>query len=204
MARRINAIGSVAFLDSFQHGLHPGWRQIQDSLHSTPRYRSRHLDGSLHLDGSRVATNNPIKAGLRKDTRKIRQSVTWLSLHFDFRVASIIPAETNIHIEIEDSASNTVLLQKKIFSGDDKISLHKYPKSTPIDSEWQTTMIDLSVSDKLKTLIGPRITIFTLQNAFRPLKTLSIRNVFAIRTALDNELHHHLPDGHAKKVVPPR
>lgn len=199
---RIEVENSVAFLDSFEHGLHDRWSVSTQTKNSEKKYVAKHVNGTLHFDGRKVVTNEPLKAILRKSVLKYLRESEWVELHFDFRVTSNMPSETNIHVEIiNPDATSTPVFQKRIFSGDDKSSLHKFRKSTKTDSGWQSYTVDMT-RQVIKDISNLRIQIFTLQNSFRPLKQMSIRNVFLLRTALPGEMQHHLPDGHAEKVIP--
>ena len=204
MVSTVEARGSVSFLDSFKDKHHPEWTMYQNSKPGTPEYSLLHNNGSLILDGTKVATANSIQVGFTRTINKLKdKKVFWQKLVFDFRSKILDenygPQENNIHVEI--FKHNTSVHARKIYDGSDEALVKKYTGSNQYDSNWQTYTVDLSDSN-IKRGSKLTINIFTLQNAFRPVKSISIRNVYIIRSPIPGEENHHLPDDHELKRLP--
>ena len=197
-------LASLSFIDNLKSQKLNSWKSFQDSKTDTPQYRLRYEDGRLHLDGLRVATHNPVRAGFTLTITKLKdQKTIWKKLSFDFRTLSLAknygPQENNILIEIQKH--NTTILNRKIFDGSDDQTLRKFATSRPYDSDWQRYEVDLGVK-QIRKASKLTFNIYTLQNSFRPAKQIYLRNSYILRQAIDGEDFHHLPDDHPRKILP--
>ena len=205
MPTKRSSLASLAYLQNLHTEKLAGWSWYQHSNSTTPRYRFLfgYDDGTLHLDGTKVATHDPVRVGFSLTINKPKKlKTTWKKFVFDFKVKTLVeksPQENNLILEV--LKHNTSVIHTKIFDGSDDAILQKFSTSKPFNSEWQNHAINLDLKNVRK---ASKLTfkIYTLQNSFRPAKQLFLRNSYILRTPVSAENFPHLPDDHLRKILP--
>ena len=203
MAKLRKTLASLSYLQNLHTKELGGWNFFQDSNTNTPDYTHQQIDKTLHIDGLKVATHNPVRVGIELTINKPKKLKTqWEKFSIDFRTMTLVKnygaAENNLIIEI--SKHNTQILHKMIFNGSDEKFLKKFSGSKPFDSNWQNFKTNLNIKG-IKNASKLTFKIYTLQNAFRPAKHLMLKNAYILRTPVSGENFPHLPDDHLRKIL---